>query len=67
MWIYFVEQVWCYNTDEWSRLGWRTHENQSRYWDTWHDHVYPDGTPAYKSLVAYPQKHMVEGNDYIDF
>ena len=67
MWIYFLEQVWSYDPDEWSRLGWLTRELQSRYWDTWHYHNYPNGAPASRTLVAYPQNHMVEGEDYIDF
>ena len=67
MWIYFIEQVWCYNPDEWARFNWRTREYQARYWDTWHYHKYPNGQSAYKTLTVYPQKHMVQGNDYIDF
>jgi len=66
MWIYFIEQVWCYNPDEWARLGWTTREAGHRYWDIWHLHKYPNGTPAYKTLVSYPQKHMVHGEDYTD-
>ena len=67
MWIYFVEQVWNYNPDEWVRLGWETRELQTRFWEFWHYHEYPNGKPAYKTLIAYPQKHMVMGNDYIEF
>jgi len=60
MWIYFVEQVWCYNPDEWPRLGWTTKESQARFWDNWHDN-------GYKTMTVYPQKHMVHGEDYIEF
>lgn len=67
MWIYFIEQVWCYDPDEWCKLGDTTHECQSRVWDYRELHTFPDGTPAYKTMVAYPQAHMVEGEDYIDF
>lgn len=67
MWMYFVEQVWCYDPDEWSRLGWTTREAQHLYWDIFHLHVHPDGTPAYKTLTTYPTDSMVEGNDYIEF
>ena len=61
MFIYFLEQVWCLDEIDWHRLGWMTHETQARFWDHWHL------TDAYKYMIVYPQEHMEEGNDYIDF
>lgn len=62
MFIYFLEQVWCNQTNltEWSLLGWTTQETQRCYWDHWH-------TEGYKHQTIYPHKHMEEGNDYIEF
>ncbi len=62
MFIYFLEQVWCdqVNITEWSELGWTTHETQRMFWDVWN-------LKSYQSTTVYPTKHMIEGNDYIDF
>ena len=65
MWIYFVEQVWCYDNDKWSQLGWTTHECSARTWDHWHLRAYPDEND-HRPFV-YPAIHMVESEDYVDF
>lgn len=68
MWIYFLEQVWGYNPDEWPRMNWWTREYQTRFWEHWHYHEYPDGTHAYSTMTIYEnQDHLVEGNDYISY
>ena len=60
MFIYFLEQVWCAGERDWNRLGWVTHETQRRFWEQWHD-------GRYKHQVVYPQSHMIESCDYIEF
>lgn len=62
MFIYFLEQVWCdqSNITEWSSLGWTTHETQRQFWDIWN-------FGGYKHNKTYPTAHMVKGEDYIDF
>lgn len=68
MFIYFLEQVWNYEGDKgWSKLGWETRETQRCFWDHWHLHIYPDGTPAYETMTVPPMDHMEEGNDWLDW
>jgi len=61
MWIYFIEQVWHDDKERpWSRLGFETHNQQEYFWDIWHNR-------GYRWQTVYPQPHMVEGVDYIEF
>jgi hypothetical protein len=62
MFIYFLEQVWCdqSNLTEWSSLGWDTLETQRQYWDHWNQ-------ISYKHYSVYPFDHMEINNDYIEF
>jgi len=58
MWIYFVEQMWDYDSNNWNRLNFHTRELSSSYWDQYH---------SKKEVQSYPTSNMILGVDYVEY